>query len=131
MSDSIRELVSKPRRKRKAKVDDVIPKAPAGKRRGRPPGQYAAQLAMQEMMYNHPDKERVINEVFRAALDQDHKNQAAAMKIVTDRLVPVSGFEKLRGSSAVQINISTVGEPSVSGKVIEGGDFAEIEEDAG
>lgn len=130
MSDSVRELVSKPPRKRKAKVDDVIPKAPTGKRRGRPPGQYAAQLALQEMMYNHPDKERVINEVFRAALDQDHKNQAAAMKIVTDRLVPVSGFEKLRGSNAIQINISTVGEPSISGNVIEGGDLAEIEDDA-
>jgi hypothetical protein len=130
MSDSVRELVSKPPRKRKAKVDDVIAKAPTGKRRGRPPGQYAAQLALQEMMYNHPDKERVINEVFRAALDQDHKNQAAAMKIVTDRLVPVSGFEKLRGSNAIQINISTVGEPSISGNVIEGGDLAEIEDDA-
>jgi len=126
----VRELVSKPPRKRKAKVDDVIAKAPTGKRRGRPPGQYAAQLALQEMMYNHPDKERVINEVFRAALDQDHKNQAAAMKIVTDRLVPVSGFEKLRGSNAIQINISTVGEPSISGNVIEGGDLAEIEDDA-
>ena len=126
----MRELVSKPPRKRKAKVDDVIAKAPTGKRRGRPPGQYAAQLALQEMMYNHPDKERVINEVFRAALDQDHKNQAAAMKIVTDRLVPVSGFEKLRGSNAIQINISTVGEPSISGNVIEGGDLAEIEDDA-
>jgi len=130
MTESVREMVTKRRGNRKPKADDVIPKAPSGKKRGRPPGQYAAQLALQELMYTHPDKEKVINEVFRAALDEDHKNQAACLKIVTDRLIPVSGFEKLRGSNAIQINISTVGEPKVSGTVIEGGDLAKIEDDA-
>ena len=129
MTENVRELVGKRRNKRKPKPDDVIPKAPAGKRRGRPPGQYAAQLALQELMYNHPDKEKVIHELFRAALDQDHKNQAAALKIVTDRLVPVSGFEKLRGTNAIQINISTIGEPSISGTVIEGESLGKYEAD--
>tara|TARA_Y100000996_G_C22471481_1_gene622304 strand:+ start:225 stop:620 length:396 start_codon:yes stop_codon:yes gene_type:complete len=130
MSENVRNLVKRKTRKQKPKADDVIPNAPRGKKRGRPPGQYATQLALQEMMYSHPDKEAVIQELFTAALDQDHKNSAPALKILTDRLVPVSGFEKLRGTNNIQINISTIGEADIKETVIEGEEIATIEEDA-
>ena len=125
MEKSIRELVKKPPRAKKPKVDSVIAKAPTGKRRGRPPGQYAQQLALKELMYNHPDREKLVHEVFRAALDEEHKNQGIAWKLLMDRMAPVSGFEKLRGTNAIAINITTVGAPEVTGEVIEGEDFEE------
>ena len=63
-----------------------------------------------------------------AALDHDHKNQAAAWKLVMDRILPVAAFEKDivkdGGRNAIQINISGVGAVDVgqdtSGDVIEG-----------
>ena len=67
------------------------------KRVGRPPGQRAAQLELQEFMYKHPKKLEVVKKLFDGALDDDHKNQAAFMKIVMDRMLPVSGFEKMGG----------------------------------
>ena len=97
------------------------------KRVGRPPGQRAAQLELQEFMYKHPKKVEVVKRLFDGALDNDHKNQAAFMKILMDRMLPVSGFEKMGGKSAIQININTLdvaNEPNV----IEGEAIAEVEE---
>jgi hypothetical protein len=55
----------------------------------------------------------VLDTIFEAALDHDHKNQAAAWKLVMDRILPVAAFEKdvvqNGGKSAIQINISGVG----------------------
>jgi hypothetical protein len=65
-------------------------------------------------MLNSPRSAKVLDSIFQAALDDDHKNQAAAWKIIVDRIVPVSGFEKEAGalrSSAIQVNISTAGGP--------------------
>ena len=125
MEKSIQQIGKRIPKAKKPKVDSVIPKAPTGKRRGRPPGQYAQQLALQELMYNHPDREKVVHEVFKAALNEDHKNQGIAWKLLMDRMAPISGFEKLRGTSAIAINITTVGAPVISGEVIEGEDIGE------
>tara|TARA_Y100000748_G_scaffold281636_1_gene261378 strand:+ start:633 stop:1049 length:417 start_codon:yes stop_codon:yes gene_type:complete len=97
------------------------------KRVGRPPGQRAAQLELQEFMYKHPKKIEVVKKLFDGALDDDHKNQAAFMKIVMDRMLPVSGFEKMGGKSAIQININTLDVANES-NVIEGEAIAEVEE---
>tara|TARA_A100001388_G_C28587408_1_gene411827 strand:- start:148 stop:570 length:423 start_codon:yes stop_codon:yes gene_type:complete len=96
------------------------------KRVGRPPGQRAAQLELQEFMYKHPKKLEVVKKLFDGALDDDHKNQAAFMKIVMDRMLPVSGFEKMGGKSAIQININTLDVGNDS-NVIEGEAVAEVE----
>ena len=96
------------------------------KRVGRPPGQRAAQLELQEFMYKHPKKLEVVKKLFDGALDDDHKNQAAFMKIVMDRMLPVSGFEKMGGKSAIQININTLDVDNDS-NVIEGEAVAEVE----
>jgi len=64
-----------------------------------------------------------------AALDDEHKNQAAAWKLVMDRILPVGAFEneviKDNGRSAIQINITGVGsteilEGTTDGSTIEG-----------
>jgi len=47
--------------------------------------------------------------VYRAALDNEHKNQAVAWKILMDRLIPVSSVEKNAvGRERVNVIISCV-----------------------
>ena len=90
---------------------------------GRPEGQRAAQLELQEYMYAHPKKKEVVEEMMLAALDSNHKNQGIAWKILMDRMLPVSGFEKLQGRSQISINITTLGVTQadvVTGDVIDG-----------
>jgi hypothetical protein len=69
-------------------------------------------------MLASPKSRRVLETIFDAALDHDHKNQAAAWKLVMDRILPVGAFEKDvvkdNGRNAIQINISGVGTAEVS-----------------
>ena len=68
-------------------------------------------------MLASPKSKRVLDTIFDAALDHDHKNQAAAWKLVMDRILPVAAFEKdvvqNGGKSAIQINITGVGTAEV------------------
>jgi hypothetical protein len=94
---------------------------------GRPKGEGAIMKEYRQRMLNSPRSKKVLDSIFAAALDDEHKNQAAAWKIVVDRIVPVAGFEKEaggdRGRNAIQINISGVPGVEVSpveGDIIEG-----------
>lgn len=65
-------------------------------------------------MLNSPKSRKVLDAIFDAALDSEHKNQAAAWKLVMDRMLPVSAFEQefkatSGGKSAIQINITGLG----------------------
>ena len=60
------------------------------KKRGRPPGIRAAQLELQEKLYNHPDNQKVADRIYAAALDDNHKNLAACTKLLMDRMLPIS-----------------------------------------
>ena len=79
-------------------------------------------------MLASPKSRLVLETIFDAALDNDHKNQAAAWKLVMDRMLPVGIFErevmKDGGRNAIQINISGVGAVDIgsdsSNEVIEG-----------
>jgi hypothetical protein len=85
---------------------------------GRPKGEAAIMKGYRERMLNSPKSRKVLTAILDAALDDDHKNQAAAWKIVVDRIMPVSSFEKLAGSTqrnAIQINISGVPGVDISG----------------
>tara|TARA_R110000796_G_scaffold157549_1_gene274214 strand:+ start:346 stop:720 length:375 start_codon:yes stop_codon:yes gene_type:complete len=94
---------------------------------GRPKGDAAIINEYKARMLSSPKSRKVLDAIFDAALDNDHKNQAAAWKLVVDRIVPVSVFEqevvKQGGRSAIQINITgigaTVNEPEVIDEVIE------------
>ena len=89
------------------------------KKRGRPCGMRAIQLELQEELYNHPNKHKVIETIYRAALDNDHKNQAACMKLLMDRMLPISVCDKnAEIREKITINISSVEIPDREEKVV-------------
>ena len=54
--------------------------------------------------------ELVIDSIVRAALNDEHKNQAAAWKMLMDRMAPLSHYDKARGGEKpiVQINVTSM-----------------------
>ena len=113
-------------RPRKAEVAAVKP-GNKGKV-GRPKGDAAIINEYKARMLASPKSRLVLETIFDAALDNDHKNQAAAWKLVMDRMLPVGIFErevmKDGGRNAIKINISGVGAVDIgsdsSNEVIEG-----------
>ena len=86
---------------------------------GRPKGDAAIMNEYKARMLASPKSAKVLESILNAALDDDHKNQAAAWKIVVDRMLPVGMFEKdvlsSGGKNSIQINITGVGSTSVVG----------------
>ena len=129
-NDSIDSNVSK---------DDVKPK----KRRGRPPkalvdskkkgnrgqvgrpkGDASAIEEYKARMLASPKSREVMDTIFNAALDNDHKNQSAAWKLIVERIMPLSYFERDKlsnGRAAVNITINGIdsNEPINIGNVID------------
>ena len=90
--------------------------------RGRPAGMRARQLELKQTLLEHPDVPKVIETVIRTALDDNHKNQAAAQKILMDRMLPISTFEKAVDSrEKINIVINTIRpeKEAIEGEVIE------------
>ena len=98
--------------------------------RGRPKGDAAIMNEYKARMIASPKSAKVLEAIFNAALDDDHKNQAAAWKLVMDRIAPTALFEKDvvkdGGRSAIQINITGVGSADVSSGNVIDGDSGEI-----
>ena len=61
---------------------------------GRPKGDAAIINEYKARMLASPKSKKVMDTIFNAALDDDHKNQSAAWKLIMDRMLPVSYFEK-------------------------------------
>lgn len=83
---------------------------------GRPKGDTAIINEYKARMLNSPKSAKVLEAIYDAALNDEHKNQAAAWKLIVDRIVPVSAFEasKNGGSTpSISINISGLQSPSV------------------
>jgi hypothetical protein len=79
---------------------------------GRPKGDAGIINEYKARMLASPKSRKVLDSILSAALDDDHKNQAAAWKLCMDRLLPVSYFEKDKatgGKSAINISITGVG----------------------
>ena len=88
---------------------------------GRPAGEATAIKEYKARLLASPKSKRVLDTILDAALDDDHKNQAAAWKLVMDRLMPLSHFEKEKmasDKSSINITISGIGSPEI--KDIEG-----------
>jgi hypothetical protein len=88
---------------------------------GRPKGDTAIINEYKARMLNSPKSAKVLEAIYDAALNDDHKNQAAAWKLIVDRIVPVSAFEasKHGGSTPqISINISGLTSPTVSAEEI-------------
>lgn len=84
---------------------------------GRPKGDATIINEYKARMLASPKSAKVLEAIFNAALDDDHKHQASAWKLVMDRVAPTAAFEqeviKGGGKSAIQINITGIGGASV------------------
>lgn len=99
--------------KRKAgrpKKSEIATKKRGGRElRGRPAGDKQIMDEYKARMLNSPKSARVLEAIFDAALDPEHKAQSAAWKLIVDRIVPVSSFEQVKqggGTPAISINIT-------------------------
>ena len=110
MSTNKKDGVTKNRRGRPPKSEIVSRKRGTVGTRGRPKGDAAIINEYKTRMLTSPKSKRVLESIIDAALDDDHKNQAAAWKLVMDRVLPTSYFEKDKlGGSKGGINISITG----------------------
>ena len=94
---------------------------------GRPKGTTAIINEYRDRMLLSPKSAKVLEAIFDAALDPDHKNQAAAWKLIVDRIVPVSAFEASKHGGSVpsiSINISGLNSPSV--EAVQSDDVEEV-----
>jgi hypothetical protein len=83
---------------------------------GRPKGDAAIINEYKLRMLNSPKSAKVLEAIYDAALNDEHKNQAAAWKLIVDRIVPVSAFEATKtggGTPQISINISGLSSPTV------------------
>lgn len=99
-------------------------------KRGRPPGEAAAMAEFKARLIHSPKSRKVLEKIFDAALDDDHKAQSAAWKLIVERLAPLSSFEKgSGGKAAITINISGLNDAKVtaSEEPLEG-EYAEYDE---
>ena len=84
---------------------------------GRPKGDAAIINEYKLRMLNSPKSAKVLEAIYDAALNDEHKNQAAAWKLIVDRIVPVSAFEQSKqgngGAPNISINISSLGSPKI------------------
>lgn len=83
---------------------------------GRPKGEAAIINEYKLRMLNSPKSAKVLEAIYDAALNDEHKNQAAAWKLIVDRIVPVSSFEAAKqggGTPTISINISSLGQSKV------------------
>ena len=109
MSNEKQPVVKK---KGRPKKKDVVSKTTGNRNKvGRPKGDASINDYKARMLAS-PKSRKVLDSILSAALDDDHKNQAAAWKLCMDRLLPVSYFEKDKatgGKSAINISITGVG----------------------
>ena len=102
----------KKKRGRPRKKDIEAKKAGNRKAVGRPKGDADAIREYKARLLASPKSRKVMDSILNAALDDDHKNQAAAWKLVVDRIMPLSYFDEAKnsgGKAAVNITITGVG----------------------
>jgi len=107
--------LDKPKRGRPRKTEVEARRKPG--RVGRPKGDAAIINDYKARMLASPKSRKVLDSILDAALNDDHKNQAAAWKLLMDRMLPVSYFEKDKeGGSrpSVSITISGIGDAKVT-----------------
>jgi hypothetical protein len=100
------------------------------KKVGRPKGEAGIMKDYRERMLNSPKSRKVLTAIFDAALDDDHKGQTAAWKIITDRILPVAGFEKEAGTlarSSIQVNITGVPNVNIESEEPLEGEFEQMD----
>ena len=92
-------------------------KAGARGKVGRPKGDASIINEYKARMLASPKSRKVLDSILDAALNDDHKNQAAAWKLLMDRMLPISYFEKDNAGGSrpsVSITISGIGDATIS-----------------
>jgi hypothetical protein len=103
---------------RPSKTDLVETKNRTVGKRGRPAGDAAIINEYKLRMLNSPKSAKVLEKIYEAALNDEHSHQAAAWKLIMDRVVPVSAFDVAKqggGVPQISINISSVSAPKIEG----------------
>jgi hypothetical protein len=96
---------------------------------GRPKGEAAIINEYKLRMLNSPKSAKVLEAIYDAALNDEHKNQAAAWKLIVDRVVPISAFETAKqggGTPQISINITGLNQPSVVNTVSTDEDIIDV-----
>lgn len=96
---------------------------------GRPKGEAAIINEYKLRMLNSPKSAKVLEAIYDAALNDEHKNQAAAWKLIVDRIVPVSAFESAKqggGVPQISINITGLNQPTVLNTISSASDEEDI-----
>lgn len=111
MTETVKRKAGRP------KKSEIATKKRGGRElRGRPAGDKQIMDEYKARMLNSPKSARVLEAIFDAALDDNHKAQSAAWKLIVDRIVPVSSFEQVKqggGMPSISINISSLGQPVI------------------
>ena len=115
MSDDTQPIKKKKKRGRPSNASIAAKTKGTRGEVGRPKGDASAIKDFKARLLASPKSRRVLD---------DHKNQSAAWKLLVDRLMPLSYFEKDKmggGKAAVNITITGVGGDiqSVGGEVID------------
>ena len=111
---------SSPPKKRGRPRKSLVDSKTKGKRNkvGRPKGDAGIMNEYKARMLASPKSAKVLEAIFDAALNDDHKAQAAAWKLIVDRILPVGAFEreviKDAGRNSISINISGVGHTEIT-----------------
>jgi hypothetical protein len=116
-ANALPKSVTLPKKRRGRPPKKAIDANTAGKRNavGRPKGEAGIMNDFKARLLASPKSTKVVEAIFDAALDDNHKGQQAAWKLLMDRMMPVSMFEKEidpNGGSArpvINISIGTVG----------------------
>ena len=127
------ESVSTPKRRGRPKKD-LVKSNKRGSRGviGRPKGDAAIINEYKARMLASPKSQKVLDSIMNAALNDDHKNQAAAWKLLMDRMLPISYFEKDKlsgGRNSVSITITGINsEATIDTNNTIDGDYTEYAE---
>jgi hypothetical protein len=122
MEQEEEKIMSTPVKRGRPKKSDIVSKKRGNRElRGRPAGDRAIMDDFKARMLNSPKSAKVLEAVFNAALDDNHKGQQAAWKLIIDRLAPVSSFEQVKqggGTPQISINITGLTSPIVQAEEV-------------
>ena len=111
------DIDTTPRKRGRPKKSELATKKRGGRElRGRPAGDKAIMDDFKARILTSPKSAKVLETILNAALDDNHKGQQAAWKLIVDRVVPVSAFEQTKqggGMPTISINISSLGQPVI------------------
>jgi hypothetical protein len=110
-----KKVPAKKKRSRGRPKQEEVQKYIKREKRGRPPGE-AARIKefTASLLLTHSNA--IIRKIVHKALDDNDKDQIAALKMCMDRMLPVSYFEdkgQASGAKAITINITGVQESPV------------------